>query len=141
MIGQIIPYLSADPPDNTLPCDGSSHLRVDYPDLYAVLDAAFKDDPDNFHVPDLRGRTIIGVSGSHAIGASGGEETHTLIAGEMPSHNHTTGNSLTSAAVMPGEGPVLVPNPLPAWTGSAGGDGAHNNMQPYVALRYAVIAR
>jgi microcystin-dependent protein len=42
---------------------------------------------------------------------------------------------------MPGEGPVLIPNPLPALTGSTGGGAAHENMPPYIALRFVLIAR
>lgn len=155
MIGQIAAYITSSPPSNCLPCDGATYNRVDYPDLYAALDAAFQVDADTFIVPDLRGKTVIGVSVDYAVNASGGEKEHTLTSGEMPAHTHTdtghlhtTGNSLSSLAVMPGEGPVLVPNPLPAWTGSAsanlantGGGSAHNNMQPYVALKYAVVAR
>lgn len=141
MIGQILPYITTDAPTNTLPCDGASYDRVDYPDLYAVLDSAFIDSADVFHVPDLRGKTVIGVSSSHAMGSTGGSESHTLDLGEIPGHTHSTGNSFTGAAVMPGEGPVLIPNPIPAETGSAGGGGAHNNMQPFVALKYCVVCQ
>lgn len=155
MIGQIFPYITSSPPENTLPCDGSVYNRVDYPDLYAALASAFILSADTFAVPDLRGKTIIGVSTSHATGSTGGEETHELITDELPAHSHSdsghthsTGNSFTGAAVMPGEGPVLIPNPIPASTGSAsanigntGGGTAHNNMQPYVALQYCVVAR
>lgn len=35
--------------------------------------------------PDLRGRFILGASASHAVGTTGGEETHTLTEGELPS--------------------------------------------------------
>ena len=154
MIGQIIPYCTADPPDNCLICDGSVYERTAYPDLYAILSSAFIIDADHFSVPDLRGKTIIGVATAYAMGSTGGEAEHQLTGDEMPAHSHTdtghqhtTGNSLSSLAVMPGEGPVLVPNPIPALTGSAsanitntGGSEAHNNMQPYVALMYAVVA-
>lgn len=141
MIGWIFPCITATVPDNALLCDGATYLKADYPDLYALLDAAYIIDANSFMVPDLRGKTMIGASASHAVGSSGGEENHQLTEAEMPSHIHTTGSSLSSLAVMPGEGPVLTPNPLPAYTGSTGGDGAHNNMQPYHALRYCVIAR
>lgn len=155
VLGWIIPYVTSSAPDGTLPCDGSNHLRTDYPDLYAVLDSAFIVDADNFITPDLRGKTVIGVSSTHAIGTNGGSETHTLITAEIPSHNHTdtghihtTGNSLTGVALTPGELPVLLPNPIPAVTGTGyagitntGGGSAHNNMQPYLALKYAMVAK
>jgi len=39
-------------PDGTLLCDGSSHLRVDYPALYAEIDTSYHVDADNFLVPN-----------------------------------------------------------------------------------------
>lgn len=38
--------------------------------------------------PDLRGRFILGANSGHAVGSTGGEETHTLSVNEMPSHGH-----------------------------------------------------
>lgn len=54
----------------------------------------------NFYLPDMRGRTAIGIdnmSGTdagvltipNAIGATSGEEKHLIITAEMPSHTHT----------------------------------------------------
>jgi len=159
--GTISAFATVLPPMGSLECDGASYLRVDYPELYAVLDAAFIIDADNFAVPDLRGRTVIGVgTGSgltpRAMNDTGGEETHTLTTAEMPSHSHgvtdpshahTEGNALPalSAAIVG----VPIPSAVPglgvtgaALTGisiqSTGGDGAHENMQPFMALRYAI---
>lgn len=43
------------------------------------------------------GRTLIGASSKYAAGAVGGEESHKLTVGEMPSHTHTfTGTAVTS---------------------------------------------
>lgn len=44
--------------------------------------------------PDLRGRFIVGSGNgyqltSRAIGNTGGSETHTLLVGNLPAHNHT----------------------------------------------------
>lgn len=38
--------------------------------------------------PDLRGRFIVGAGGDYAVGATGGSNTVTLSAEEMPSHTH-----------------------------------------------------
>jgi microcystin-dependent protein len=54
----------------------------------------------NFYLPDMRGRTAIGIdnmSGTdagvlsvpNAIGATSGEESHLIVTAEMPSHTHT----------------------------------------------------
>jgi microcystin-dependent protein len=139
-VGVISAVAWATIPDGFLVCDGSTYARTDYPNLYAVLPAAFIIDADNFKVPDLQGITIIGTGAGFSSGDTGGESTHTLTVGEMPSHNHTTGNSLLIATATPPPFDVLGPNPIPAFTGNTGGDGSHNNMQPYLALTYVISA-
>lgn len=160
MVGSIVAYISANPPDNALPCDGTQYARVDYPQLYDALDSAFIDDEDYFTLPDLRGRAIIGVGAgagltTRAMGDTGGEEVHSLTVGELPSHAHSdTGHyhsvhgHLSGLAVSPGELPVALPAVAYADTtssgnaaiSSTGSDTAHNTMPPFVAVKYAVIA-
>lgn len=146
MIGMIFPYVTASPPDNVLPCDGSSYLREDYPELYAVLASIFIVDSDNFIVPDLRGRTVIGSgegSGltTRDIGDVGGEETHQLSEGELASHSHTIQYTITTLVLEPGEVTALTPIPvLTAFTGDTGGDSPHENMPPFYALNYGILA-
>lgn len=146
MIGYIMPYITDSPPPNVLACDGSNYLRVDYPELYAVLASVFIVDADTFTVPDLRGRTVIGAGSgaglsTYAVGASVGEEDHTLNETEMPSHSHTIQYTITTLVLEPGEVTALTPVPLlTAFTGDTGGDLPHNNIQPSYALNYGVIA-
>lgn len=159
MIGMVFPYVTANQPDNSLVCDGAEYLRADYPELYAALDSAYIVDADHFVVPDLRGRSPIGAGDGdaltyRAVNAIGGEETHVLSGGEMPVHSHLDAghihsihSHITLPVVAPGELPVSCPNPLPESTsggnaaiGNAGGDTAHNNMPPWVAIKWAVIA-
>lgn len=87
-IGDIVATANAVLPSFGLACDGSSYERVDYPDLYAALDSAYIDDADNFHVPDLRDKTVLGA-GNRSIGDTGGAETHSLAISEMPTHQHS----------------------------------------------------
>jgi microcystin-dependent protein len=160
-VGFIRPYITTDPPDNTIPCDGGTYNREDYPLLYAVIDAVFIIDADTFTVPDLTGRVLVGagVAGTgttFSLGDTGGEETHELTTAEIPAHSHsdighTHSIELTTdaLAVAPGELPVVVPIPLiPGSTGSGnanltdtGGGEAHNNMQPFGVVKYCVVAR
>jgi len=93
MLGTIFPYATLTTPAGALDCDGSTHLRVAYPALYAALDSAYIVDADHFKVPDLLGRTVIGVGhgtglSTYAMDASGGQEAHTLATAELPNHNH-----------------------------------------------------
>jgi microcystin-dependent protein len=162
MIGSIFPYMTADPPAGTLICDGAAHARIDYPDLYAALDAAFIVDANYFITPDLRDRTVIGAgdaggsSTPRTVGEIGGEETHILTTGELASHTHTdAGHShsysppgTTVPVVAPGEAPVIAINLFPGITGTGfaaiqntGADLPHNNMQPFTALNYCVVAK
>lgn len=142
--GLVFPYITASAPQGSLPCDGATYLRVDYPTLYAILDSAFIVDADHFKVPDLRGVTIIGngtaASGtSYSVGATGGEERHTLTSGEMPAHSHT---EITAVATLVDQTTPIGAAAIPGVgvTGTTGGGGSHNNMQPYQVLKYAVWA-
>jgi len=146
ILGTIFPFATQDPPPNVLPCDGATYLRVDFPDLYAVIDPFFIVDADRFSVPDLRSRTILGVGSpaglsSYNVGDIGGEEKHQLTESELAGHVHSIPLTATTLAVEPGEVTVLTPIPiLTASTGSTGGDSPHNNMQPYYALNYGIVA-
>jgi microcystin-dependent protein len=124
-------------------CDGASMLKADYLDLWNVIGYTFGGAGANFTLPDLRGRVIVNAgSGSgltpRALGDDFGEEMHTLTQGEMPSHSHSIPPTLTFLAVEPGEAPALDPGIIPAATGNTGGDSAHNNMQPSIALFYYI---
>ncbi len=146
LIGYIMPYMTESPPVNVLPCDGATYLREDYPELYAALATVFIVDADHFTVPDLRGRTVIGAgdgSGltSRNVGDSFGEENHQLSESELASHAHSIELTTGVPGVAPGEVSFDVTVPiLSDFTGSTGGDVAHNNMQPSYALNYGVIA-
>jgi microcystin-dependent protein len=70
------------------------------------------------------------------LGDTGGAETHTLTTAQMPSHTHsTTGSSNGGAGFYLLDG---ADNGAPQTTGSTGGDGAHNNVQPTIILNYII---
>lgn len=65
LIGSVT-WLATACPDYALVCDGTTYLKVDYPELWAVIDAAYEVDEDNFRVPDLIARFPLGSS-SYAV--------------------------------------------------------------------------
>ena len=88
---------------------------------------------------DAKGRVYIGAGGDYAVGATGGEATHTLTTAEMPSHSHqqyvTTGTGTDAPRSDYNEDGTFSKYPQCS-TGSTGGGGAHNNMMPYKAVYY-----
>jgi microcystin-dependent protein len=154
MVGMIFPFASATLPQHSIECVGGTYLRVDYPLLYAALDAAYIIDADHFTVPDLRDNVIIGAGATYAVAATGGEAAHTLITAEVPSHSHVdAGHTHAEGTTTPTAITVGPGAPAPAALGAAGttgsgsasldtvgGNGAHNNLQPYVALRWGIIS-
>lgn len=152
-LGLVIPFagLTATLPDWLLLCDGAVHDRVDYPDLYAVLESAFVIDADTFKTPDLNDRFVSGASSG--VGAVGGSATETLTTAQMPVHDHKKWDGGSNEYVVMDVGPpgqlanTTFPNNggapvyLVPRTGSAGSGAAHNNLPPYLKLRYYIVAK
>lgn len=155
VIGEIIAFAGNTSPDaRWLPCDGASLLRADYPDLFTVIGTTYgAPDSTHFNLPDLRNNVAVGAGDLYSPGDQGGEAEHTLTIGESPSHTHTDtghthveGNAIASVAQAP---VVPIPSAIPgvgatgignASLTSTGGGGAHNNLQPYLAIMYLIVA-
>ena len=79
------------------------------------------------------GRTIVGVDSSDTdfdtVRETGGSKTHTLTVAELPAHTHTAQGEGGAG----GSGVAGNANSSATYdTGSTGGGGAHNNLQPYI---------
>ena len=82
----------------------------------------------------LEGRVIVGKSSSgtfSTVNATGGAETHTLTAAEMPVHSHTMRNAGTSGGAYGFVDSGSASSSGMLSTGNAGSGAAHNNLQPY----------
>lgn len=102
-IGNIIAFSGLNIPEGYLECDGAAVSRADYPDLFSVIGTTYGDGDGSttFNLPNLNGRVVIGTSQDYSVGANGGEESHSLISLEMPSHihlipEHTHGNTISA---------------------------------------------
>lgn len=179
-VGRVDMYAGDTVPKGWLLCDGSAVSRTTYKGLFDIIGTKYGagNGSTTFNLPDMRGRVGVGVSSSYALGATGGEATHTLTVTEMPSHNHnsksltgsigvrrwvtgggTVGNVVTYASGIAslGTDTVTAQSGCAASAGtsteqsrvninaththdSQGGNTAHNNMQPYMALNYIIFA-
>lgn len=102
-IGNIIAFSGLNIPEGYLDCDGSDVSRYEYPDLFSVIGTTYGDGDGSttFNLPNLNGRVVMGTSQDYSVGVNGGEESHALIAVEIPSHihlipEHTHGNSISA---------------------------------------------
>lgn len=84
------------------------------------------------------GRVPVGVDTTQiefdAVEETGGEKTHTLTIAEMPSHVHKVHAGWGAGSLGNNFFRVDSNNPKNQWddTFPTGGDGAHNNLQPYI---------
>jgi microcystin-dependent protein len=115
-IGGVVPFYGTTAPITWLLCYGQLVAKTDYPVLWNTIGHAGNAGVDpgggQFKIPDLRGKTLVGldnIGGSDAgilsmantLGLTGGAETVTLITANLPSHTHAIDHdhaSVTSAA-------------------------------------------
>jgi microcystin-dependent protein len=101
--GIVVPWGTASIPSGFLLCDGTSYATASYSALFAVIAYTYGGSGANFNVPDLRDRTVVGVSAANsktlaqAIGANtvtptgnigGSVAATTLTTTQIPAHNH-----------------------------------------------------
>ncbi len=130
--------------------DGRVLVRASYPILFGVLGTSWNTGGESgsyFRIPDSRNRAVVGAGGSYGLGSYGGSATHTLTIAEMPNHDHLSSGAGVVVApganptftIATGGGSLLGATISGAYnTGFRGGNGAHNNMQPY-ASKFVII--
>jgi microcystin-dependent protein len=160
--GIVVPWGSASIPSGFLLCDGTSYATASYAALFAVIAYTYGGSGANFNVPDLRDRTVVGVSSANSktlaqgIGAntvtptgniSGSTGSTTLTTQQIPSHSHSTSvGSMSNGWYSQMGGAALAMS-----SGSAGGGQSHNHtlsanfvgsansvLQPGLVLNYII---
>lgn len=143
--GAITQYGGAAAPTGWLLCDGTEYAEASYAALFTAIGSTYNtggETTDYFRVPDFKGRVAAGVDSSagritsnNTIGASSGAETHTLTEAEMPAHTHTENYPSGGYA---NEWGRTGGTSSSQESGSTGGDGSHNNLQPYLVVQYII---
>ena len=161
--GIVVPWGSASIPSGFLLCDGTSYATSAYTALFAVIAYTYGGSGANFNVPDLRDRTIVGVSSGNskalaqAIGANtvtptgniaGSTGSTTLSTAQIPSHSHG-GASTQDFQAGGAEGMTNVPRR--GCSGDTGGGQSHTHnlsanftgsansvLQPGLVLNYII---
>ena len=123
--------------------------------LFALLGTTYGGNGQTtFALPDLRARVPIHFGDGFNLGQVGGEQSHTLTQGEMPTHIHfltaTTrdADNLTApsnTSLLGKSNPQSTFGPPanlgamdPSSLSNTGGSQAHQNMQPFLTLSFCI---
>lgn len=89
IIGEIRGFAGATAPAGWLLCQGQLLSTAEHPQLFAVIGNAYGGDGiDTFALPNATGRVMRGAGSGNALGSSGGADSVTLSANQMPAHTH-----------------------------------------------------
>lgn len=150
-------------PVGWFPCDGRLLPIAGYEVLFALIGTIYGGDGQtNFGLPDLRGRVPIhqgqGPVSNRILGQAGGTETVALAINQIPPHSHSApaigqASSQPATHTDPAGHVFAVPvdgsnayatsgtTALAGGTsGNAGGNQAHNNLQPSLAINFIIAA-
>lgn len=154
----VVPYTFA--PITWQECDGALLPISEYEVLFTLIGTTFGGDGQTtFAVPDLRGRIPMhagngpGLS-SRVIGEQGGAEAVTLTTNQLPAHTHglataaaaTTGSTANAIPAnvdlsLPARYAPTVGGDRMAPTAGAGGSQPHDNLPPYLGLRFCIATQ
>lgn len=164
-IGEIRAFCGNFAPVNWAFCEGQLIPITSFTALFSIIGVMYGGDGKTvFALPDLRGAVPIGQGQGpglslRSVGERGGSETVTLLSTEMPAHNHLA-SGVTSGGNSSPPGANLTwaqantggrePNPVNLYTSAinttmnpmalqaSGGSQPHNNMQPFLAVRFII---
>jgi microcystin-dependent protein len=155
LIGTVMMFGGNFAPAGWVFCDGSLLPIAQFDAFFALIGTTYGGDGQTtFAVPDLRSRVPIhqgtgsGLS-TFVLGETGGTETATLTANQIPTHTHVLGSSAVASSSNPATNApatavktVYAAPPGVAMAagivGSSGGNASHNNLQPYLTLNFVI---
>ena len=165
-LGQIMPFAGSVVPRGWAQCAGQLLAISQNAALFSLIGTYYGGNGvNNFALPDLRGRAILGSTGGggdYPVGLIDGTPTVALMNAQLPAHNHmlqvstATGSgrgsvpptsNLFARNTEPTTNPKLIfvapsssDTPLQINTNitPSGGNVPHNNMQPYLVISYLI---
>lgn len=162
-LGQILQFAGNFAPEGFLPCDGRQVSISEFEALFALIGTTYGGDGQStFNLPNLVGTVMVGsgigsTGTNYTLGQTGGAATVTLNGNQNPAHSHTlmVVNSGGSGTGQPGSNTFVASQSSPSSanfaylnaaptvtmgssTSPAGGSQPHNNMQPVLAVTYAI---
>lgn len=163
-MGQIEIFSFSFAPKGWMQCTGQLLPINQNQALFSLLGTTYGGNGQtNFALPDLRSRVPISF-GTNTQGAVGGQEAHTLILGEVATHNHSLGANATTTTGrtgapasnvtfaqsqgIPAQGAPFALQSYgtggaggslaPQTIGNTGGSQAHENRMPYLVLNMCI---
>ena len=164
--GTIVQSAAINTPDGWLNCDGTLLNKIAYAELFFAIGNVYGGASSDlsFNLPDMRGRVGIGAGEGadlsiRTMGQKSGTETHILTIEEMPVHNHgvtdpghahfytNTSNDQDLFSGINNETAADQQETTNQTTGTsttgitinnAGSNNAHNNMQPFLVIRFLI---
>jgi len=114
--GVVLPFSGNTAPAGYLFCYGQAVSRTTYADLFSEIGTTYGtgNGSTTFNLPDLRGRAVFGkdnmggaaagrlttagdISANNTLGATGGAQTRSLAAANLPAHTHSFSATTASA--------------------------------------------
>ena len=156
-LGQLKVFGFGTVPRGYLPCNGQLLSIAQNQALFSLLGTFYGGNgTTTFALPDLRGRSPLGMSDTYPQGMLSGSENVTVLPAQLPPHVHAVQYaSQPGAARSPvnalygdtGASPLYAPTSNPqvplnsATIGMTGGTAPHNNMQPYLVLNVCIATQ
>jgi len=139
------------PPKGWAFCNGQLMAINQNQALFSLLGTFYGGDGSRtFALPNLQGCVPLHMGNGFVIGQNGGEAGHTLAISELPAHTHfavgssnptsvaTPAGNLWSAQSTAAYSPSPNTSLNPASIGNIGGSQSHDNMSPYLVLKFCV---